>query len=468
MLTFWLNQEKIESGQNPATVLLDFIRRDEHLRGTKEGCREGDCGACTVLLGDFAAGKISYHAVNSCLLPLGSLPGKHVVTIEGLNLQENTLLQNAFIDQYAGQCGFCTPGFVISLTDFLLNSDKLDFDEAITAVAGNICRCTGYASIKRAIAALISKLKLKIDLGAGDRVAVLIQAGQLPDYFAGIPEKLAQTAQKSTLQSNGKIIAGGTDLFVQQAENLLQQPLQFADDTRENRHICSEDGHIIIAAGATMEDMRKAAVIRQILPRIDKYAMLVASKPIREHATLAGNIVNASPIADFAIILLALEARLELQREKDCRNVTLADFYLGYKKLNLQENEAIKSICLPQPHDQCKFNFEKVGRRSHLDIASVNSAAFFECSEGRITVARISAGGVAPVPFLLRQTNAFLSGKEINNHTVTRAMETAAREISPISDIRGSADYKRRLLQQLIFAHFHTLFPQEITAEALV
>ncbi|KAA3612341.1 MAG: hypothetical protein DWQ05_20310 [Calditrichaeota bacterium] len=467
MLTFYLNQNKIATSLHHGTVLLDFVRRESRLPGTKEGCREGDCGACTVLLGEIADEEIKYRAVNSCLLPIGSLAGKHVVTIEGLNLRENTLLQNAFVDEHASQCGFCTPGFILSLTDFLLNNPTLNFEEAILAVAGNICRCTGYESIKRAIKLLLTEVESRIELSLDKRVPELVRTGQLPEYFNTIPQKLARLEFDVEPENPGKIVAGGTDLFVQQADKLLKQPLQFIDDGQQSREIYRENDQCIVGASATMEEVRKTPVFREILPEIDTYSKLIASKPIRERATLAGNIVNASPIADFVILLLALEAKLILQIGSASRTVDLHNFYLGYKKLDLQEDEHIHNISIPIPNPGFKFNFEKVSRRTHLDIASVNTAAFFAVEENKITDARISAGGVAPIPLLLKNTNAFLQDKIIDPAIVESAMKIAAEEISPISDVRGSAEYKRRLLQQFIFAHFHTQFPELIGAEVL-
>ncbi|MCA9730775.1 MAG: FAD binding domain-containing protein [Deferribacteres bacterium] len=465
MLTFLLNQQKIETDQHPGTVLLDFVRRDNRLFGTKEGCREGDCGACTVLVGQLDGEKLTYRAVNSCLLPIGSLQGKHIVTLEGLNGTENTALQDAFIFEHASQCGFCTPGFIVSLTDFLLNNADLKFEEAIATVSGNICRCTGYASIRRAIDRFIIEIKNKIDLRPGIRIEQLIKANQLPAYFADMPARLTQLTNRAPKARNGKIVGGGTDLFVQQADALREASLQFVDETPGSHQIKIDNDACIIAAATTMEDMRRSPIIQNIIPDFDPFAKLIASKPIRERATLAGNIVNASPIADFTIILLALGASLELEKNGTGRIVALHDFYLGYKQLDLQPEEKIVSIRFPVPPGDYAFHFEKVSRRTHLDIASVNSAAFIANESSTITLARLSAGGVAPVPFLLQETNAFLTGSTINDTVVRQAMDIAAAEISPISDVRGSADYKRTLLRQLLFAHFHAKFPQYLSTE---
>lgn len=466
MLIFLLNQQKIETDQHPGTVLLDFIRNDNRLFGTKEGCREDDCGACTVLTGRYDGDKVVYRAVNSCLLPIGSLQGKHVVTLEGLNGIENTVLQDAFVYEHASQCGFCTPGFIVSLTDFLLNNADLKFQEAIDSISGNICRCTGYASIRRAIDRFILDVKNKIDLQPELRIQQLISAGQLPAYFAEIPVRMAELVADTSPVKNGKIIAGGTDLFVQQADALRSASVQFVDDAAVHHQIRVENNECIIAAATTMEDMRRSPIFQKIIPDFDKFAKLIASKPIRERATLAGNIVNASPIADFTIILLALDATVELEKNGSGRHVALHDFYLGYKQLDLQPDEKIASIRFPVPHGDYAFNFEKVSRRTHLDIASVNTAALIAYENSTIQSARLSAGGVAPVPFLLRESSAFLTGNEINDAVVQQAIDIAAAEISPISDVRGSADYKRTLLCQLIFAHFHEKFPQVLSEEA--
>ena len=317
------------------------------------------------------------------------------------------------------------------------------------------------------MAPMTERIAAKIDSAADDRIAQLIAAGQLPDYFADMPTNLAEISEPGVQKKAGKIIAGGTDLFVQQAENLLRGQVQFIESAPENGSNLTDGAMLVIPANSTMEALRRDAIFRQMVPQIDAFAKLIASKPIRERATLAGNIVNASPIADFTMLLLALNATLELHGENGRRLLKLEDFYLGYKKLDLGQQEHLEKIHLPQPRS-AKINFEKVSRRTHLDIASVNSAACFAVEANLIKQTRISAGGVAPVPLFLRETSAFLSGQKIENATVEKAMHLAAGEISPISDVRGSAAYKTRLLQQLIFAHFQTLFPEKIGAEVLV
>lgn len=442
------------------TVLLDYLRVKKRLTGTKEGCREGDCGACAVLLGELKNEKVTYTVVNSCLLPMGAVSGKHVVTIEGLSGGNNPL-QNAFVEKNASQCGFCTPGMIIALTGYFLSANHINPDGAIRALDGNICRCTGYLSIKRAVAHACEELQKYSNANHLDK---LIQAGIVPEYFKTIPEQLSALHQPLLYNYEGIFVAGGTDLFVQQPEKLERSTIQFltknATPVWQNGDTCYMD------ATATVTDLSESALLHKILPRLDDYIELISSTPIRNRATLGGNLVNASPIGDLSILFLALDASLILSKSENERRIKLKDFFLDYKKINLDPGEIIKTLYFKIP-DSFLFNFEKVSKRRYLDIAGVNSAMFLREADGVIQDIRISAGGVAPIPLFLSKTCSFLTNKNIEPGVIQQAIKMADSEISPISDVRGSEQYKRVLLGRLILAHFITLVPEyaeEVTA----
>jgi len=494
-IRFILNNELIESELHPGTVVLDLLRRDRRLTGTKEGCREGDCGACTVLLGELIRDgepSVRYRAVNSCLLPLGDMAGKHLVSIEGINPVPReatapeaialTPVQKKMVEHGAIQCGFCTPGFVVSLTGYLLGPRPWSYEKAVDAVAGNICRCTGYASIKRAIADLLDQLedeKLRDVQGARlqgsgagtdmDQLRYLVACGVVPEYFLGIPERLSSLevpGQRASRPDSSSVVAGGTDLFVQRPGQMLEGQLSFLSAVPGIGEIRVEKERLLLGAGISMEQVKEIPELKDQFPELDDELSLIASAPIRRRATLGGNIVNASPIGDFTVILLALGAVLGLKKGQAVREVPLERFFLGYKQLDMKPGELLQWIALPK--QEGRFNFEKVARRRHLDIASVNSAAWICIRDNRIVKARIAAGGVAAIPLFLSRACACLQGQEPREERIEQALELAQEEIAPISDVRGSEQYKRLLLRQLLLAHFQRLLPERIRAEVWV
>lgn len=466
---FILNEREISTDFSPGMVLLDFVRQKQKLVGTKIGCREGDCGACTVLVGELAGKRVSYQSMTSCLMPLGNAAGKHIVTIEGLNRDELTPIQRAVVDQGATQCGFCTVGFVVSLAGYCLDEGPTDFAAAVAAMDGNICRCTGYKSLERAAAILVERLA---EREAGDIPGWLVQRGFLPDYFPAIPRRLQRLRdrmrERAPAVEASPFVGGGTDLFVQRPEEMVEHSIRLVFDRPELRGIRLEKDRCFIGAGATAENLRTSPVMAGLFPKIRDYMKLVSSTPIRNMGTLAGNLVNASPIGDLTIFFLALGSEIELEQNGRKRRMPLEDFYQGYKRLDKKPGELVTGISFPAPGPRTHFNFEKICKRTHLDIAGVNSAFRLEMKGDTIIEAGISAGGVAPVPLYLRAVSAFLRGKTPDAGTVREAASIALDEISPISDARGTAEYKRLLLRQLIYAHFLTCFPESLTLETLV
>jgi xanthine dehydrogenase small subunit len=471
-ISFILNDKNCTESLPPGMVVLDYLRQHQRLTGTKEGCREGDCGACFILLGRLQNGRILYRSVNSCLLPIGDISSSHLVTIEGLNGDGLNPIQKIFVDESASQCGFCTPGFIIALIGFFLATNKLTESAAIAAMDGNICRCTGYTPIKRAAKILAQHFGATLPPAQSDgRLQILIEQGVLPSYFSAIAAKLHKlTKNISTTHSakGGRIVAGGTDLFVQRADELKTTPLNFLSHKAELSHIWSESDKVYLGASVTVEQMHASPILSDLFARLDTFIKLISSTPIRNRATIGGNIVNASPIGDLSIFFLALDASLRLTNGKQHRSIFLKDFFLDYKKLDLAENEIIEWIEFPKPTKPFYFNFEKVSKRIHLDIASVNSAMRIEMDGDVIRDIALSAGGVAPIPLYLQRTVDALKGASLSPTTIKEAAATALEEISPISDVRGSGDYKKLLLRQLIYSHFVTLFPEQLTPEALL
>lgn len=474
-ICFILNNREIRSELPPGSVLLDFIRSHERLIGTRSGCREGDCGACAVLVGSLEGGQLVYRSATACLMALGLAHGKHVVTVEGLNLADDlTPVQQALVDQGGSQCGFCTTGFVVSLTGYCLGCQKATLEGAMAALGGNICRCTGYKSIQRAAADVVQALE---GITAAERMEELVERGFLPAYFTTISDRLEKMEgdqdpapdKERPSREEHLPVGGGTDLYVQQpAEMVAVKPL-FTAMAADLKTIARENGTCRVGSAATISDLMDSPVLGDIIPHMARFMALIASEPIRNLATVGGNIVNASPIGDPAIIFLALQGRVVLRSKTDERALPLKAFFKGYKELDLQPGELLAAVVfdLPAKRNEFYFNFEKVGKRRRLDIASVNSAIAVELDGGVIKKGALAAGGVAPVPLFLSGASACMVGKAPTAETVGEVATAALEEISPISDIRGSAAYKRLLLRQLIWAHFQRLFPSEIPMEEL-
>lgn len=461
MIRFILNEKTIATELPQGMVMLDFIRYQQHLTGTKIGCREGDCGACTILVGELVNDELHYQSMTSCLMPIGNAAGKHIVSIEGINFKDQlNPIQQAMSDEGATQCGFCTPGFVMSLAGYCLSKGEFDQGTAIASIDGNICRCTGYKPIERAAGKMATILKEK---NGEDEIAFVTRKKILPEYFAGIKDRLLEmniaargrsVPDPAGLKARPHIMGGGTDLYVQHHETMSSADIHFVFDHPELNGIHKEGNKCILGSSVTVSDLKRSPIINDAFPGFQQIAKLISSTPIRNMATIAGNFINASPIGDFTIFFLALDAQLILTDGVTTRELPLRKLYKGYKTLDKRPEEQIEKIWFEIPGKDSYFHFEKVSKRTHLDIASVNTAIHLKLNGNTIEQASLSAGGVGPVPMYLQKTSDFLKGKEISDALIGDSVEIMKTEISPISDARGSKEYKTLLLGQLIKAHF--------------
>jgi xanthine dehydrogenase small subunit len=461
MIKFILNNQTIQTDLPAGTTVLDFVRYHKNLKGTKIGCREGDCGACTILVGELNVDSVKYRSMTSCLMPIANAHGKHIVTVEGINKTngELTAVQQAMLDESGTQCGFCTVGFVMSLTGFCVDETEKSAEMSISSIDGNICRCTGYKSIERAAKSVSGQLSV---VSSGKNLLEsAVEKGIVPEYFLDIKNRLSELTKsnpKSKIQNpKSFFVGGGTDLYVQRHDEMVYAAAENLFDNFELRGIGEKGDFVEIGASATVTDLLTSPVMQALFPNLYKHLKLVSSTPIRNMATLAGNFVNASPIGDMTAWFLGLDASIVFNNG---RELPLRDFYLGYKTLAKTEDEFITKIRFRKNFGH--FNFEKVSKRTFLDIASVNTAISLKTENNSITEAHASAGGVAPVPLYLKETSAFLQGKEITEDVILQANEIVQTEIRPISDVRGSSDYKRLLLRQLFTAHFAELFDFEL------
>lgn len=460
MIKFILNNDAIETDLPSGMVLADFIRYKECLTGTKLGCREGDCGACTILVGTRVGSEMIYESVTSCLTPLGNAENKHIVTVEGVNITGLNKIQAAMTNEGGTQCGFCTPGFIVSLCGFALSKGSKNQEEAILAIAGNICRCTGYKSIERAAEQIVKDLE---GLDSNNRLNWLVEQDFLPNYFLEINDRLKNYELKEVDLSTEKpkvFVGGGTDLYVQRPGEMLPVEIVHTAQRLDLRGIWKASGRCHIGASTSTEALKQSELIQSLSPNSDHFFNLISSLQIRNMATVAGNLVNASPIGDLSVFLLALDSNIVLNDNGALRELPLKDFFQGYKTLDKREGEFVQEVNFELPRARHYFNFEKVCKRTYLDIASVNTAINIECNNhGKVLKAGLSAGGVAPVPKYLAQTSAFLVGKQISQELLEASLDLAQTEVSPISDVRGSVEYKRLLLRQLMKAHYQVLFP---------
>ncbi|TFG76655.1 MAG: 2Fe-2S iron-sulfur cluster binding domain-containing protein [Chrysiogenales bacterium] len=464
MLNFIVNNKEVKTDTPAGSSLVDFIRNELHLYGTKIGCRQGDCGACTILVGEIKDGELKYQTMNSCLMPLGNANHKHIVTIEGINCPELTPVQAAILDNNGTQCGFCTPGFVMSFYGFCLNADKeKNLENAIEAISGNICRCTGYKSLEKAAAAVVSKLQ---PMPGAEATAWLVKNNFLPDYFMDIPGKLKKITppEPVAVQESGYIIAGGTDILLQNPQGAIESGnLNLVFGASAYSRIKFTDGKCYIGSTTTIRDLKESRELRKYIPRLEGYLKLMASTPIRNMATVGGNIANSSPIGDVCVILMALDATLVLRHKGETREIKLKDFLIGYKKVNKEPEEFIEWIYFELPDENTHFSYEKISKRGHLDMATANSAMRIVLADGVITKASFAVGALGPTIRYLEKTSAYLLGKKINNQTFKEANRIAQSEITP----RSRAEYKRSLVRQQLFIHLMNFSPGTISLEAL-
>ncbi len=471
-MEFILNDRLIKTNKPGGMTLLDFIRYEYHLMGTKIGCREGDCGACTVLIGELSHGEVRYLSMTSCITPLANAEGKHVVTVEGLNLPVLSPVQNAFVEAGGTQCGFCTVGFIVSLTGYCITAMDPTIEDAISAIDGNICRCTGYKSIERAAGNVVGQLK---PIVPKEKIEWLVTNRFIPEYFLTIPARLSAMSKSTDASNELKhrtdigIVGGGTDLYVQRPEDFTACQINPFFGRQDMSGISSTTTTCTVGAASTASDLLHSPIFNNLFPALRKHLKLVSSTQIRNMGTIGGNLVNASPIGDLTIFFLALNSSLTLQNiAGDKRTVLLRDFYKKYKTVDKSDNEFVEAISFETMDKDVHFNFEKVSKRTNLDIASVNSALQIKLNGDIIKEIHISAGGVGPVPLYLKKTSAYLNGRELTPASVARAVNVMLSEISPISDVRGSKEYKTLLLRQLLFAHFIVLFPAKFEVEVLV
>ncbi|WP_374307284.1 xanthine dehydrogenase small subunit [Dongia sp.] len=439
--------------QSPTETVLDHLRLRRHRLGTKEGCAEGDCGACTVVIGEVRDGAMAYRAVNSCIQFVGTLDGKQLITIEDLRDADGALhpVQQAMVEAHGSQCGFCTPGIVMSLFAQAKNAQRYDPTATADALAGNLCRCTGYGPIQRAAEiAFQNKAADAFDLMQGKTIAQL-QAikptGSTPDYFS--PRSCAELADVYMAHPDATLVAGGTDvgLWVTKQQRQLR-PVISLSNVHDLRQIVETPTHLTIGAGVTYAEA--LPVLAPLWPDFAEVIRRLGSAQIRNVATLGGNIANGSPIGDGPPCLIALGASLILRRGTGHRCLPLEKFFLAYGKQDRQPAEFVEAIHLPKPEPGWAFRAYKISKRFDQDISALLGAFHVKIVDGMVADIRIAFGGLAGTPKRAAKVEAALRGKPWSQQRVAQAAESFAEDYQPISDMRASAEYRAKVAGNLL------------------
>ncbi|MDQ2066939.1 xanthine dehydrogenase small subunit [Xinfangfangia sp. CPCC 101601] len=445
-ISFLLNGSAVRvEGESPTRTLLDWLRETRGLCGTKEGCNEGDCGACTVMVTDAQGSK----SLNACILLLPQLQGKAVRTVEGISgpKGEPHPVQSAMVTHHGSQCGFCTPGFVVSMAVAHANGAR-DHDDQL---AGNLCRCTGYAPIIRAAEAAAAEPVPEWMTSDASALAEL-GASAVPGAFR--PQSGDELAAWYAANPEAVLIAGATDVGLWVTKQLRDlTPVAFLNGAADLQKIEREGETLRIGAGVTITDLR--AAVEDLHPSLAEMLRRYSSTQVRNAATIGGNIANGSPIGDGPPALIALGATLHLRKGDARRQMPLEDFFLEYRKQDRQPGEFVEAVTMPAsaPALRCY----KLSKRFDQDISAVCGCFNVTVEAGRVTEARIAFGGMAGTPKRAAMAEAALMGQAWNLETVQAAMQAMAQDYQPMTDMRASAAYRMKAAQNMMLRYFHDL-----------
>jgi xanthine dehydrogenase small subunit len=486
-ITFKINDENCETDFSPTLTLLQYLQKTGRT-GTKEGCGDGDCGACTVaLLGKDATGKPCYQAVNSCLLPLGAIAGREIITVEGISDGKQLHpVQAAMVELGGSQCGYCTPGFIMSM--FAAYYDRQIDD---LAIEGNLCRCTGYLPIRRSVQKVMQELAIdqhdrfqaKLTAatvlpiktpnrplapnsgGTGIKAPSIggLEASQIsqikPDCYSDQstqylqPTTIAQTLDFLQTHPEATIIAGGTDLGLDLSHHRHAYPILISlEQVTELQQIQETAEHIRIGAAIPLSHIQSK--LQGHFPSLDTMLHWFAARQVRNRATIGGNLGTASPIGDLAPVFLALDATIELVSIDGERTLPLTEFFQGYRQTALQPGEIIVSVTIPKLRPGVFNQSDKIGKRGTDDISIVSAAFTIELSQDLITKTRLAYGGVAATPIRATEVEAQLIGQPWTIETVHAIKPSLEQTFSPLSDLRASAAYRQTLVANLFEKFF--------------
>jgi xanthine dehydrogenase small subunit len=454
-------------GANAFGSLSDFLRYELCLTGTKVVCAEGDCGSCTVFIGRAAGDRIVYKPITSCIQFLHQLDCAHIITIEGLTPATGlNPIQQSMVRCHGAQCGFCTPGVVVSLYSAFEDSafqagTAICESDLRSALVGNLCRCTGYQSIIRAgletpaqeiqsLDSLYPPQEMRAAFAAHSSEAVMIRHAHRCHFK---PVSISDAIAFKSANPDCTLIAGATDIGV-----LINKGIR---DPKVILNLSGMPGLCAIAssptsitAGATATIAELERIAEEALPEFARFLHWFGSPPIKNAATIGGNIANGSPIGDSMPALFVLDAEVELTGTAGTRRVNINQFYTGYRKTVMTPDELITAVHIPLPTCDEHFKLYKISRRKNLDISAFSAAIRMRLTAGKIVDCRIASGGVAATIIRLSPVEKFLVGKEFDEITIRAAADIARDEVRPISDVRGSADYRSQLAGNILLKFF--------------
>jgi xanthine dehydrogenase small subunit len=453
----------------PTRTVLEYLREDKKLTGTKEGCAEGDCGACTVVIGELHKGGIRYQAVNSCIQFLATLDGKQLVTVEDLSQKEDQkqaelhAVQQAMVEQHGSQCGFCTPGFVMSLFALFHNNseESIARGDIDLGLAGNLCRCTGYAPIVRAAEQSLTAGRHDQFSECEEHSIEQLTSIQSPDalqligangkFFA--PRTLAELCELMDTEPQAVLVAGATDvgLWVTKQNRKLETVI-YLGAVAELKQIRQDDNGLRLGAAVSYTDA--SAAITRLYPAFLPLIERLGGAQVRNAGTVGGNIANGSPIGDMPPGLIAAGASLVLQSSRGRRLIDLEDYFIQYGKQDLREGECVAEIHLPAPSNAQLFATYKVSKRFEQDISAVCGAFSMQIIDSIICNARVCFGGMAATPKRATACENALEGSQWNQQTIDEAMKAMLSDFTPLTDMRASAPYRMRVAQNLLQRFF--------------
>lgn len=454
-----LNGRPVEvSATSAANTLLDWLREERRLTGTKEGCGEGDCGACTVVLEQLADGRVRRRAVNACMLMLGQVDGMGVRTVEGLSSGRKLHpVQHAYASGGGTQCGFCTPGFVMSTYAYAAEGGAAELPRIHDALAGNLCRCTGYRPIVQAVLDSLPLQSDPLEAGAAELKNALAEVARHAtasfvnaDCAVYAPRSLGEALELRHRYPGAKLLAGGTDLglLASQKRQKISQII-YLGAVEELRRWDEAAAEITIGAAVPYDEA--ATILARLYPGLAAFLSRLGSKQIRNLGTIGGNIGTASPIGDFLPILLALAARIRLQsREGGARELDADAFFIDYRKTAMRPDELIAAVVISKLQAGQLFWADKVSKRRDQDISTVCSAFLLALDGRKVTNARLAFGGMAPIPMRARAAEAALAGRWFDEEALEQARAALARDFRPISDWRGTGEYRLAVAQNLL------------------
>lgn len=458
---------------SPMQTVLDYLRLYEKSKGTKEGCNEGDCGACTVVLGKLMHNRVVYEPVNACILLMGHLQGRELITVD--DLARDGLLhpvQQAMVDSHASQCGFCTPGFIMSLFALHHAGAKPDRQMIVEQIAGNLCRCTGYRPI--IAAAEQSCNGSALDHWAASAAQTLRSLQKLHDgvdvlignkeSFLAIPASAASLCELSAKQPDATLVAGATDVGLWITKQLRDiRKIIHIGNVAELHVVTDRISSLSIGAAATYAEVETA--LGELAPDVAGVLRRIGSKQVRSSGTIGGNIANGSPIGDMAPMLIALGARLVLRHGDKQRDIALEKFFIDYGKQDRTPGELVWRIDVPKLKSTERFFAHKISKRFDQDISAVLAAFHFTLEGRKISSCRLAFGGMAGTPRRAIKAETAVVGLKLDApQSWAKAVATLEKDFTPLSDMRASATYRMDTAKALLLKALFELVGEKSTS----